>query len=189
MRWDEPLFRWINRWPDGWNPMFQLFSEGNKWLWVRLILVAIVVGMLVGGRARGRGSILLALAAVPLANETTDLLKAWFRDPRPCVELVDAICRVEPLGSYGTASAHSANMAAVATVMAWQMGRWAIPWIALALLTGLSRVYVGVHYPQQVLIGWAVGILIGSAVVWTWRAASSRWSRSPEPPDEQPEIV
>ena len=38
-------------------------------------------------------------------------------------------------------------------------------WVVIAFLTGFSRIYVGLHYPYQVLLGWAVGIFVGWAAV------------------------
>ena len=40
----------------------------------------------------------------------------------------------------------------------------------LALLTGLSRIYVGAHYPSQVLLGWVCGALCALIAVYTWGA-------------------
>jgi undecaprenyl-diphosphatase len=84
--------------------------------------------------------------------------------------LLDYSGEVFWLDSSGTSSAHSANMAAIATVMALETGRWGIPWIAVALLTGISRIYTGVHYPSQVLLGWTVGVLSGIILSKGWSA-------------------
>lgn len=187
-RWDGALFQWINRWPDGLNPLFQFFSEGNKWLWVRIVLVGILAAMAIWGKKGGRKAALLALLAAPIANEVTDVLKASFPEPRPC-SFDETICRVKVLTSMGTASAHAANMAAVAAVMTWFTGRWGWIWIGIALLTGLSRIYVGVHFPQQVLFGWLVGILSAALVVsvYEWIVRSRR--PEPDEAEESPEIA
>ena len=84
--------------------------------------------------------------------------------------IADVIVRTGRSDSMGTASAHSANMAAVATVMTGLLGwRWGAPWIMAALLTGYSRVFNGVHWPSQVTLGWIVGTLVGLATVWVYR--------------------
>lgn len=143
-------------------------SEATKQTPVRLALVALVVFLLVrkGTRAMGFAAIL----AFPMANEICDVLKAVFQMPRPSVEVADAIVRTAKLTSFGTASAHSANMAAVAFVFTAYSPRWGAIWMVLAFLTGLSRIYVGVHYPSQVLFGWAVGIFSGFLVVKTFES-------------------
>lgn len=161
---DEAIFRWINGWPEGLKQIFYFFSEGNKMGGVRLLLVAIVLGMLLRG-GKARIAILCALVAWPIANLITDVLKSGLQMQRPCVELSDVILRVDKLTSFGTASAHSANMMAVAVAMAFFVGRWSLIWFGVALFTGLSRIYVGVHYPSQVLFGWFVGAFAAILVV------------------------
>lgn len=166
---DEAIFRWINGWPDFPAPLFVFLSDATKMTSGRLILGLAALGLLVAGNAT-RKALFLGLAAVGLANEITDVLKGTFPDPRPCVELSDITLRVGKLTSSGTASAHSANMAALAIVF-WLAFKWrGSVWIAVALLTGLSRIYVGVHYPSQVLFGWTCGVFAGLVVWFSWAA-------------------
>lgn len=166
---DTEVFRWINGWPESWNPLFQLFSEGNKWAWVR-VLLALVTVVLVARRTT-RWATVAALVSWPLANEACDLLKAWIGMARPPVALAELNMRVPELTSPGMPSAHSANMAAIAVCFAWLAGwRTAAVWGAVAFLTGLSRVYVGAHFPSQVLGGWFVGAAVGTLVALVVRS-------------------
>lgn len=175
---DVQLFRSINSWPEGLSSIFWFFSEGSKDNRVRLAMLVFALFMAFSSPVR-RTAIFQALIAFPLANGITDLLKGGLRWTRPCVDLSDIAVRVEPLTSFGTASAHSANMAAVAFVMTYYFKWWGVPWILIALFTGLSRIYVGVHYPSQVLFGWTCGVVAGLVVVkgWEWIVAK-RGSRS-----------
>ncbi len=172
---DRQLFYAINGWPEALAPVFWFFSEATKQGWVRVALAVLFLAML-WRSPRSRVAALLAIAAVGLSNELCDILKNVFMMPRPSVELPDAIVRTARLTSFGTASAHSANMAAVAWVLTARLGRWGWVWIPVALVTGISRVYNGVHYPYQVLLGWGVGIVCGLFVdriarVWEKRRA------------------
>ncbi|MEM4408303.1 MAG: phosphatase PAP2 family protein [Candidatus Caldarchaeum sp.] len=108
-----------------------------------------------------------ALLAWLVANELVDIFKQFLPVSRPCVELPDFEVRllVPLLSSAGTASAHASAMASVATVFVWRHRWWGVPWVIVAGLTGLSRVYVGVHYPSQVLLGWMLGILCGFLIL------------------------
>lgn len=160
---DRQLFYAINGWPEAFAPLFWFFSEATKQVWVRVALLALVAAMAWRG-PRTRWTLLWTLVAVGVANELCDVLKNTFMLPRPSVELADAVVRTARLTSFGTASAHSANMAAVAWVMVARLGRWGWVWVPIALLTGLSRVYNGVHYPYQVLLGWLVGLAAGCAI-------------------------
>jgi undecaprenyl-diphosphatase len=166
---DQTIFGWINRWPESFAPVFIFFSEATKSNVVRALLVLLIIAMIALG-PKSRKAAILALVAWPLANGLTDVLKATFQVIRPSVDFPGVIERTGHLTSFGTASAHSANMAAVAFVFTYYLGWWGVPWILIALLTGLSRIYVGVHYPSQVLLGWLCGAFCALLVVKTWEA-------------------
>lgn len=189
--WDVALFRWINEaWASPFfDAVFRFFSLGIKVLALKIILLGVFAAFLAAG-IRTRGAALQAMAAWPIANELADVFKHVLPTERPCnimegVRLItDYSGKVMFLDSSGTMSAHSANMAAIAMVLTLRLGKWGIPWIAVALLTGLSRIYSGVHFPSQVMLGWLAGAMVGWIVVKTWDAfVSLRASRpsSPEP--------
>ncbi|MCH7945176.1 MAG: phosphatase PAP2 family protein [Armatimonadetes bacterium] len=178
---DLAVFRAINQAPDWLEPVMVFFSEGNKLLWVRIGLL-VLLAFFVWRKSTRKGAI-LAMVAWPVANAACDALKFGMRLPRPSVDLADAVLRVERLTSFGTASAHSATMMAVAIAFLFYSRPVGIAWIAVAALTGVSRVYVGVHYPYQVLLGWAVGAFIATVAVKSWMAFEHHRSAS-EPQGE-----
>lgn len=64
--------------------------------------------------------------------------------------------------SFGLTSSHAQNSAAVFGLIAATLKRWWV-WVLcliLIFLIGLSRMYLAVHFPQDVLLGWAVGFLL-----------------------------
>ncbi|HRK21337.1 MAG TPA: phosphatase PAP2 family protein [Fimbriimonadaceae bacterium] len=166
---DEAVFRWINGWPDSLTPFFWFLSEATKQDWVRGFLAAMIVGMLIAGPKTRRAAI-YALLAWALANGFTEALKTGIAFERPCVALADVNLRVGKLTTYGTASSHAANMAAVAFAFTAGLGNWGWIWIPIAFLVGLSRIYVGVHFPSQVLLGWICGAFAGLVVVQMHRS-------------------
>jgi undecaprenyl-diphosphatase len=144
-----------------------------------------ILGML-GRGVKSRGAAIQALIAFPMANGITDLFKHNLPEERPCSVLADWVNHgVGCAESMGTASAHSANMAAVAFVFTYRMGWWGVPWVAVAFLTGFSRVYCGVHYPHQVVLGWIVGVAAGFFVTRVWDFIDAK--RSPVLQEEGPE--
>jgi undecaprenyl-diphosphatase len=168
------------------------FSEATNHLWVKVVLGLIVIAMAVRG-PRSRAAALQALIAVGIGNEITELFKHLLPMKRPYQELQDVVLHNVGTGAHkvadlasamgtsahdaanmGTASAHSANMAAVAFVFCYRLKWWGTPWIAIALLTGYSRIYLGAHYPYQVLFGWTCGCFAAFVVTKTWDLVSNR---------------
>ena len=61
-------------------------------------------------------------------------------------------------------SGHAATSFAAATVLTLYLPRWAPLWILLAVAIGFSRVYVGVHYPLDVVGGAVLGVLVATSL-------------------------
>jgi undecaprenyl-diphosphatase len=133
-------------------------------------LVLLWLGFIVRGGRRGR--ILAAALLVTLILTDTvggALLKPLVHRVRPCfaVEGVQALLPQARSGSFP--SNHAANTFGAATVLfAARRGWWALGFVVAAAVA-FSRVYVGVHYPSDVLGGAAIGIGFGLLV---WRAAA-----------------
>jgi len=83
-----------------------------------------------------------------------------YHDPRPLVDVPNS-------GSFP--SGHASAAFACATVIAWASRRLAIPAFLLAAAVAWSRVYVGVHWPLDVLGGALLGLLVGTLLVFLAR--------------------
>jgi len=75
---------------------------------------------------------------------------------------------------------HAATAFAGATFLTYVWRRGWPGFFALAIAICYSRVYVGVHYPTDVLAGAVLGLAVGAAavLVWVWALASRPWTRS-----------
>ena len=96
-------------------------------------------------------------------------MKGSFERLRPCNALDQVQLLVGCSSSFSLPSSHAANFGAAAFHLSWFYPRFAPLLIVLALLVGYSRVYVGVHYPFDVLLGLAVGLLATLAVQGLYR--------------------
>ena len=107
---------------------------------------------------------LITLAALGLTSFVTDLLKDVFGRARPPYgdDPVHAVVDIPTSASFPSGHASTAFAAAVA--LAVLVPRWRRPALAVAMLVGFSRVYLGVHYALDVLAGALLGAAIGYVV-------------------------
>ncbi len=173
--WDAAAFVWINQIAThGFLDMLMPIFSQQAWLWLLLGIVATTILVRVG--ARGLLPLLCILLAVGTADGSASLLKNHFGRVRPHNALSDVRHRHDKtwvrhdidLGQAkgrGTSfpSAHAANSMVVAVLlMAWR--RESRPWaLLLPLLVGYSRIYLGKHYPSDVLAGWLLGLIVAGA--------------------------
>ncbi len=176
---DLALFRLINiRWgTDALAPVMRAFS--NPVYGIPLFL-ALVLWMLFRDGARGRAVVLVLLLLVPAADQlSSHVLKPLVHRPRPC-RVEAGIAGVKNHGAHCSSrgsfpSSHAVNTAAVAVLLALIYRKWAVPAAFLVLAVGYSRVYLGVHYPSDILGGWLVGGALGAGAAWLAARVRKRW--------------
>jgi undecaprenyl-diphosphatase len=121
--------------------------------WLFLIPLAFACGAVLFWRGRRRDAVAL-IATVASIRILVILQKEWFDRARPDVEHWSEVA----MSSFP--SGHAANSAATYLALALLLsGRRAAVIAAslLALAIGLSRIFLGVHWPSDVLGGWAIG--------------------------------
>lgn len=111
-----------------------------------------------------------ALIALGLADLISfEVIKPWVARERPCWT-VDGVQRVLGYcgGSYGFTSNHAANAAALVTFLMlsrrFSRKQAVFAWM-LALGVGTSRIYLGVHYPFDILGGFMLGVLVAHVLI------------------------
>lgn len=165
---DETLLLWFNGFHTSFLDNLAL-SVSSRWLWLPLyvVLFALIVRK-VGWNRRLLYATLLFLLTVGLADYTcASILRPIFQRPRPTqpdspiFHLVHAVQNYRG-GHYGFPSCHASNAFALATLSAlyfrvWRLSAAMFVW---ALLLCLSRMYLGVHYPGDILLGATIGVAI-----------------------------
>jgi undecaprenyl-diphosphatase len=153
------------------NPVFDfLFGNiGDFRLWAIPISVAIVLLLWKGG-PRGRWLVAISVITVILVDSSIHLIiKPFFARPRPC-HAEPAITWLRFIagcgGKYGFPSSHAANTFSQAVVIGAFYKRTRIYMFTFAALVSISRIYLGVHYPLDILAGAIYGALIGSLVLY-----------------------
>ena len=176
---DAALFRFLNQSLS--NPLFDWLMpilSGNK-LFVPMVLVA-AVALIWRQRTKGALCVAFILLAVALGDPLIiNSIKHAVARPRPFVPMPEAITLVGRTASYSLPSAHAANMAAVAMVAFLFFRRSWRFMVPLAAAVAFSRVYNGVHYVSDVLIGATLGAGYAAVMVWgldrCWQWAGRKW--------------
>jgi undecaprenyl-diphosphatase len=138
---------------------FLTITNVNNWY----IAYAILLGIcFFKGGTKGK----LAVAGIILLIIVTDqfshkVLKELFLRPRPCNSLSDLITPAGCSGTYSFPSNHAFNNFAAAAFffLLYKNLKWIL--FTTAFLVSLSRVYLGLHYPSDILSGALLGILFG----------------------------
>ena len=128
-----------------------------------LLVVVIIVGLVIYLRSpHKRAGPLLLILAVALTDLTAArVVKPWAARLRPCNETPPASQTLESCQKgLSFPSNHAANAAATAVVASWALPQLTALFVITASLVGISRVYLGQHWPTDVLAGWALGALI-----------------------------
>jgi undecaprenyl-diphosphatase len=153
------------------------FYGGPSWLIPLGILLAIA--FFIHGWHRGALLVVITLGGAALLN---GLLKQGFARPRPApfFDYPLPSSASFPSGHAFFAASFLGGLAVLATArvgsMALRIAIWCVA-LLLVLLIGLSRVYLGVHYPSDVFAGYAVAVVWVAAVALGDRIASHRLTR------------
>ena len=155
-----------------------------------IMIVAAVVGYLL--LVRKYSMSILVLAAVVGGTLISNLLKHGFDRPRPDFDNVPQVF------SASFPSGHATLSAVTYLTLGGLLTRANVHWrvrlyflglaIALTLIVGISRVYLGVHYPSDVLAGWCIGaswaLVCWAAAFWLQRRGKVESPASESPRDQ-----
>ena len=169
---NDMLFYFINRGLD--NSFFDFLMPAITDFGSFIAMGIICVVLYIFGGENTRKVALLGLAALLLANVAVYLLKIIIAEPRPFNVLPHVDLLVSESEIYSFPSGHSASSFAVMMVIGLKYRlhikgkayRLLYPLLAFAALIAFSRVYIGVHYPLDVVFGAIIGILSAILVIY-----------------------
>jgi undecaprenyl-diphosphatase len=151
-------------------------------------LTLIGVGLVVWGGWKGRLLVVMALLLLVVSNAVSEQLKQLFQRPRPCLALETVRLLVGcSKTNFSFPSSHASNITAQALLFAYSYRPIAVPLFVVAAGVGYSRVYVGVHYPLDVVGGILVGLACGAVFIFLTREVERRLpKRQPTSDNRQP---
>ena len=164
-RFDSSILLWIqnNVRSDFLTPIMKVIThlgdKGILWIAVTLLLLYLRKTRKVGVRC---------LVSMVIGLVITNLIiKNWVARVRPYEVIQGLECIIEKAHDWSFPSGHTTNSLACAWVIFRRMDRkYGVPALIMAILISLSRLYVGIHYPTDVLGGAVIGI--GSACLALW---------------------
>ena len=158
------FFQHLGSWLKTPMEIFSFF--GNEYFFV--LLLPALYWCVEAGTGLRVGIILL------LSTSVNDALKMAFHGPRPYWYSTDVI-RYATETSFGVPSGHAQVAVGVWGILAARLRKW---WgwliaILVILLIGISRMYLGVHFPDDVILGWLIGALLLWLVLRFWKPVTS----------------
>ena len=154
--------------------VWQFFSD--KLVWIPLYLTVLVFFFLKLGWKSALRCLAACVLTILICDQFSNLIKDACTRLRPCHDpwmLSHGLHMLEGKGNlYGFFSAHAANAMGFALCSAFcfkkgsgrKMTAYTVLIVIWALLVGISRIFVGKHFLGDVLVGFAVGALVGWAV-------------------------
>lgn len=164
-RLDKELFLYLNSLHTTWlDPV--MYAVSDRFIWIPLYAFLLYVVIKKFGKESWAPLLSIALMIVVSDQTNTAILKPVFERLRPSrdpsiASLVHTVNNYKG-GLYGFASSHASNTFALAIFFFTVFGkthRWIILLFLWAAVVSYSRIYLGLHYPGDVLAGIMVGII------------------------------
>ena len=138
---------------------FSTITNVNNWFIAYIILL--IISFFKGG-IKGKIAVLGVILLIIFTDQFSyNILKEFFHRPRPCMALTNIITPLGCNGTWSFPSNHAVNNFAAATFyyILFPRLKWAL--FITAALVSISRIYLGLHYPSDILGGAIIGSTIG----------------------------
>jgi undecaprenyl-diphosphatase len=161
LAWDPALFRAIHSGlhHPALDPIMMALTDPGRW---KIPLLILAGALFLTRRARGILALVVLILTLTVADQVSaKVIKPLVKRPRPSVVLADSHPLFGVRRSYAFPSVHAVNFTAAVPIVATVFPGAGVPAAALAALVCFSRVYVGDHWPSDVLGGVVLGLGLG----------------------------
>lgn len=166
IEWDKELFLFLNQLHTPFWDVIMSFASA-KYTWSPFYLIII---LFIGWKYRWKTAGILIFIAITITltdQISVNIVKEFFQRARPCnnPEIANLTHIVEGCGGgYAFVSAHATNVFGGATFVSkiYKHKYMTIIMVIWATLVAYSRIYLGVHYPADIIGGAVLGLIIGT---------------------------
>jgi undecaprenyl-diphosphatase len=165
---DKHIFLYLNNLGNsGWDGFWKFISY--KFTWIPFYALLLYLLFRSFGWKKTLMILVLTILMILVSDQMTNILKDCVKRLRPCFDSeLEGLFRAigcERRGQFGFTSAHAANHFAIAVFLGkiFKSKIKPVIWILLiwAALIAYSRIYLGVHFPLDIICGGIMGVLIG----------------------------
>ena len=152
-----------------------ILTDLNYW---RIPLTLMVILLFIFGKKRGWIAVILLIVGITLSDQICNsLIKPLVGRIRPCHVLENVHLLINCTRSFSFPSSHATNIFTGTIILSFIYRKLRIALLFIATTVAYSRVYVGVHYPLDVLGGIVLGILCAMIIIMFYRLLSSKFPR------------
>ena len=162
---DTTIFLFLNRGVA--NPVFDIvmpfLTDLNNW---KIPIALLWLSLIIFGGKKGRITALLVVVILTMTDQlSSSLIKPWVGRVRPCFVLENVRLLINQPHSPSFPSSHATNNAGMAFLFSMKYRRFTWLFILIAVMVAYSRIYVGVHYPSDILAGGVLGVLCAAVIL------------------------
>lgn len=138
----------------------------------------LLIGLMVFGKKRGITTVLLLIVTIVIADQLSSfVIKPWVGRLRPCHVLEGVRLLIGCGGGKSFTSSHATNNFAMAVLIMHFYPKARVYLLVWASLVAFSRVYVGVHYPSDIVGGAILGSAIALTVVYLYEFSRKHYQK------------
>lgn len=174
---DKAVFLLLNRGVA--NPVFDFImpiitEEHNQMIPIVIAWLSLII---FGGK-KGRITALLVVVLITLSNYlSSEVIKPLVGRVRPCFVVEGVRLLIEQSRSHSFPSSHATNNAAWAALLSVKYPRFKWVFIFIAGMVAYSRIYIGVHYPSDLIAGALLGFACAFFVLYLEKRVVILWNR------------